>query len=231
MAEENFTKAFNGALTADMTAAQIQKKVDTADPRFKDIAQTIGSRQITFNNQVAQDKERNATLSAPVSTDLATSSIKAIKDEQVRANFEERLESLEEPEGWDGETWATATQRRRYQQQVDALAKEAFNTGTTELVNEGRSERDRAENITNGAAVVARQAVSNSDIEAWKSANPSIDVTDNSAIWDLDSNNISYEEVKRRIRQERMDGYYAGLGLENPNSTDEPTDEELLNRY
>ena len=96
---------------------------------------------------------------------------------------------------------------------------------------EARAERDRSENIENGAAVVARQAVSNSDIEAWKTANPDKDVTDGSEWFDRDSNNVSYSEVKRLIRQERMDGYYAGLGLENPNESDEPTDEELLNRY
>lgn len=218
VAEENFTTAFNSSLKADMTPEQIQKKIDSAEPRFKEIAQTLGSRQIQFNNQVAQAKERTTDLAAPVSPDFAASSVAAIKDEGVRANFEERLESLK-PEGWDenSKTWATQAQRRRYQQQIDALAKEAFKAGTDEIVLEGRSERDRSESIANGAAVVARQAISKSDIDAWKGANPDKDVTDGSEWFDMDSNNISYDQVKQLIRQERMDGYYEGLGMDNPN--------------
>lgn len=230
-AEEGFVKDFGSKITGDMTAKQIQQKVDAAPPQFREQAQTLASRQVTFNNQVAKDGERNADLSTPVATDFATSSVASIKDAAVRASFESRLETLEKPEGWDGETWATSVQRRRYEAQVDSLAKEAFKAGTDEMILEGRAERDRSENIENGAAVVARQAVSNSDIEAWKAANPDKDVTDGSEWFDRDSNNVSYSEVKSLIRQERMDGYYAGLGLENPNESDEPTDEELLNRY
>ncbi len=229
-AEEGFVKDFGSKITGDMTAEQIQKKVDAAPPQFREQAQTLASRQVTFNNQVAKDKERNADLSTPVTTDFAKSSVAGIKDEAVRANYESRLEAIK-PEGWDGETWATSVQRRRYEAQVDSLAKEAFKAGTDEIILEGRAERDRSENIENGAAVVARQAVSNSDIEAWKSANPDKDVRDSSGVWDLDMNNISYADVKTIIRKERMDGYYAGLGLENPNKGEEPTDEELLNKY
>jgi hypothetical protein len=230
-AEEGFIADFGSKITGDMTAEELQKKADAVAPQFKEQAQTLASRQIQFNNQVAKDKERNADLSTPVDTDFASSSIEAIKDPEVRAAYTERLTQLEKPDGWDGETWATQTQRRRHQTLVDALAEEAFRAGTGELVNAQRAERERAENIANGAAVVARQAVSNADIEAWKTANPDKDVRDSSGFWDLDKNNISYAEVKKIIRQERMDGYYAGLGLDNPNADNELTDEELLTKY
>lgn len=230
-AEEGFTTAFNSSINANMTPEQIQKKIDAAPAQFKEIAQTLGSRQIQFNNQVAQANERATDLATPVSTDFAASSVSAIKDDDVRANFEERLESLK-PEGWDenSKTWATQAQRRRYQQQVDALAKEAFNTGTSEIVNEGRAERDRAENIANGAAVVARQAISAADLKAWAEAKD-IDITDFGGILGSGANNMTYEEAKAAIRKERIDGYYAGLGLDNPNSDQELTDEELLDKY
>lgn len=231
-AEEGFVADFGSKITADMTAEEIQQKVDAVAPQFKEQAQTLASRQIAFNNQVAKDKERNADLSTPVTTDFASSSIEAIEDPNVKASFKERLNTLEKPEGWDGETWATQSQRRRHQTLVDALATEAFKAGTGEMLNKSRVERQRQETIANGAAVVARQAVSNADIEAWKSANPDKDVRDSSGVWDLDRNNISYAEVKSIIRQERMDGYYAGLGMENPNKeADAPTDEELLGKY
>lgn len=231
-AEEGFVADFGSKITADMTAEEIQQKVDAVAPQFKEQAQTLASRQIAFNNQVAKDKERNADLSTPVTTDFASSSIEAIEDPNVKASFKERLNTLEKPEGWDGETWATQSQRRRHQTLVDALATEAFKAGTGEMLNKSRVERQRQETIANGAAVVARQAVSNADIEAWKSANPDKDVRDSSGVWDLDRNNITYAEVKNIIRQERMDGYYAGLGMENPNKeADAPTDEELLGKY
>jgi len=218
-AEEGFVADFSTKVTGDMTAEQIQKKVDAVAPQFREQAQTIASRQITFNNQVAKDKERNADLSAPVSGDFAKTSVASIKDENVRANFESRLEALEEPAGWDGKTWATTADRRRHQQQVDALAKEAFKAGTDELILKGRAERDREESIANGAAVVARQAISKSDIDAYATAY-GIDVKEDGGLWDLDKNNMTYEEVKTAIRQERMDGYYDGLGIDNPNKPD-----------
>ena len=216
-AEEAFVADFGTKISGEMTAEQIQKKADSVAPQFKGQAQTLASRQIAFNNQVAKDAERNADLSAPVSTEFASSSVEAIKDPDVKAAFNERLTALEEPDGWDGETWATQTQRRRHQSMVDSLAKEAFKAGTSEMLYESRAEKDRQEAVANGAAVVARQAISKSDIDAYAD-NKGIDITESKGFFGVGGgNNMTYEEVKAAIRQERMDGYYAGLGMDNPN--------------
>jgi len=188
----------------------------------RETAQVMIAREVQFQEQVRERDERETSLSAPVDSAIATSSIASIENEDVKAAFTGRLEALKpEDHGWDGEQWNTPTQRRAYEAKITAIEAKAFETRTGELADKKKqsqyAERDKAEAIQ----AARKSKVTLPEQRAWALANgePLAGSDDAKGIWNKASNDTSSREAIAGVIADRIAAIELSYGNNTPTET------------
>jgi len=168
-AEKGFRTTFNAQLSGAKDPTALLAKVPD---QFRETAQIMIAREVQFQEQVQERDQKQRDVSSPVSTDVLTTSVASIENEEVKAAFNARVEALKpEDHGWDGKTWNTPTQRRAYETKIANIEAEAFKVHTGELADK-KSEARYAERARGEAVSAARKnKVTQSEIDAWATAN------------------------------------------------------------
>jgi hypothetical protein len=172
-AEEKAEKGFRQALNAKLSGAKDPTALLAQVPdQFRETAQVMIAREVQFQEQVQERDQKQRDVSSPVSTEVVTSSIASIKNTDIQDAFNSRMEALKpEDHGWDGKQWNTPVDRRRYEQKIQSIEKEAFSVHTEELADE-KSEARYAERARGEAVSAARKSkVTQPEIDAWETAN------------------------------------------------------------
>ena len=218
-ADKGFRDAFNAQLSGAKDPTSLLAKVPDA---HRETAQVMIAREVQFQEQVRERDERETSVSAPVDSDLATSSIESIESEEVKAAFKARLEALKpEDHGWNGKQWNTPTQRRAYETKITAIEAEAFKTHTEELADkkkqEGYAERDKAEAIQSAR----KNKVTLGEQRAWALANgePLAGSDDAKGMWNREDNDTSSREATAGVIADRIAAIELSYGNNTPTET------------
>ena len=212
-AQENEAKAeegFKQALNAKMGGTDdLSKLVDTAPPQYRDLARVLVTREMQFREAREAQASKVTDLKTPVSTDLASSSIKEIQNPEAKAAFEERLKKLEAESGWDEEAgeWNTIVDKRNYAKRVAALENEAFRMATDEAVQAGRALRFAEQDKADAIAAARKNKVTEAELTAWAEANDKdIVSSDDLGTGYFEKNNVTRAQAISAVIQERIAG-------------------------
>ena len=213
-AELGFRTAFNAQLSGAKDPTSLLAKVPD---QHRETAQIMIAREVQFQEQVRERDERETTLKSPVSTDVLTTSVASIENEEVKAAFDARVKALKpEDHGWDGTTWNTPTQRRAYETKVTTIEAEAFKVHTTELADKKKLEGYAAKDKANAIAAARNNKVTDAELETWKTTNGKDfdDTSGGTRAWER--NNVTLAEGYAGVIADRIAGIEMSYGNNTP---------------
>ena len=215
------------ALGNSTDADQIETIVSKVNPVSQKDVRAALNHQYTFNSGVAEQKQKEADLSVPVGYELLDSVVSQLpgKDanDELANNFRERREALAKREDSlkrDGK-YVNLSARRALQSERDKLEADVQSYVVDIITTKRDEERRDAQNKEAGLRQVAAQKVTGAEITQWVTANgmelsaeTGVAVGGLEGLVDKASNNISREDVERKIREERIASYKASIGMD-----------------
>jgi hypothetical protein len=170
---ENARQMATGAMSGK-SESEIQQIITKAPEDVKDVYQQVASRELQFQNQVAQARERDESLTTPPSTANITSAIGSIKNEENKARFQAELDALEDTKKnyWDESAgrWKSMEAKRQYLRQQDAIHRGAFNAGTAEIVAAETRAIQQEEDFQRALGKARSNKVTETEIENYTNA-------------------------------------------------------------
>ena len=171
---ENAQQMAMGAMTGK-SEAEMQAAIEKAPADVRDVYQTVANRELSFQNQMAESKERKEDLKTPTSFDGVDRAIESIQNEKLAATFKAERDNLEETKSnyWDEgkKQWKSLTAKREYEKQVERVHRGAFNAGTAEIVAKETRAIQQEEAFQRGLNKARSGKVTETEIENYQTAN------------------------------------------------------------
>ena len=233
---QNAQQMAMGAM-AGKTEEEIQKAVANAPADVRDVYQSVATRELEFQNQVAASEERKADLKTPVDLKGVDAAIGSITNEENKSRLQAEKKTLEGSKGnyWDegkGQ-WKSLTAKRAWEREVNNLHRTAFDMGTRETIAKQDAVEREEQDFQRALGRARSGKVTETEIENYIEA-----VAADDGKWNL----FGYGEIDRDaaiagVIAERERGVREAYGrVEAPKDgqdvdPNQPTDEELLGKY
>lgn len=171
---ENAQQMAMGAMVGK-SEAEIQAAVEKAPEQFRDIYQTVATRELQFQEQVSKAESRKEDLKTPVDTKGIDSAIGQLSNEDLGKRFRAEMAQLEDTRGnyWDSKKgqWRSTEAKRAWEREVSKLHRSAWDAVTREVVNKENRELAAEEDFQRAIGKARSAKVTETEIENYMGAN------------------------------------------------------------
>ena len=170
---ENAQQMALGAMVG-RSESEIQTIMSTAPEKFRDIYQTVATRELQFQEQVAKSETRKADLKTPVDTKSIDSAIGSIDNDDLKTRFTAELAQLNDTKSnyWDDKKkqWRSPESRRAWEREVSKLHRSSWDAVTREVINTENRALDEEDNFQRAIGKARSTKVTETEITNFTDA-------------------------------------------------------------
>lgn len=202
---ENAQQMAIGAMTGK-TEVEITKSIEDAPEEFRDIYQTVGQRELQFQEAVAKSASRKEDIKTPVDTKSITNAIGSIDNKKLAKRFTAELAELEGTKSnyWDKKKgqWKSTESKRAWEREVSKLHRSSWDAVTREVINEEDRALAKEEDFQRALGRARSAKVTETEIENYTDA-----VADDDGTWNVGGyGEISRQDAIAGVIAEREEG-------------------------